>query len=120
MVDYAQEASMMVIYEVTIKCPTPSKPEEMADLTWAANIERLGFVVGGDWTIGLRTARVVLLVGSDGRRINDIYTYRYKDTSWAIEQALRAWRTEMRLLVGAERHEWPYPLQVSAKTLPNP
>lgn len=107
------------MYEVTIKHPTPTKPDSMTDRAWLSNIARLGFVVGGDWTMGLRSMRAVLRLEPDGRRIADGYiTYRAKDSSWAIEKALSAWRTEMRLLLDTEEHDWPYALQVSAKLLP--
>lgn len=106
-------------YQVTIKHPTPVKPESMTDRAWQANIARLGFVVGGAWIVGFSTTKSVWRVESDGRKISHGYIYRNKDTSWAIEQALGWWRSEIRLLLGAEEYEWLHSVQASAKVLPN-
>jgi len=105
-------------YKVTIKCSAPPKPEAMTDRTWLSHISRLGFVLGGDWVMGLRTLRAVIRVESDDRKIIEGYTYRHKDSTWAIEQALRCWRTELRLLLDVEEHDYTFPLTISVKVLP--
>lgn len=106
------------MYEVTIKCPTPAKPEGMTDRMWLANIKRLGFVLGGDWVVGVRSTKAVWRVESDGRKIVEGFIYRNKDTTWAIEQALRWWRAEIRLLLDTEELDWQYGVTASARSVP--
>lgn len=102
-----------MVYEITITCPRPQRPDEISDRMWTANLDRLGFVVGGKWYKDTDTIRAVLDVKSDEGRITEGYRYRTKDSSWAIEQALRWWRGEMWLLLNQEERRWDQPIEVS-------
>lgn len=80
-----------MVYEVTIKCPAPPKPDGMSDRIWRANVERLGFVLGGDWLMGLRSLKAVLSVVGDEGRVLDGYVYRRKDCAAGVPNCGCSW-----------------------------
>jgi hypothetical protein len=69
---------------------------------WHANLDRLGFILGDEWTVRERSLVMKATVEGDGMKVRESFVYRPKDGSWAIEQALRRWRTEMRALLGLD------------------